>query len=309
MRTPTTMTLLLFLAVLSVVSSAAAQTSGPTPRPGHFTRVGDTSFACVTRSENSNSANVLGECLRVGPFRIGSRRGEAAILVGSPLAQVGDGSGGMADIHALSWSGKPDVSDLTSYLAVAYDDAGQAKSLQVSGASAPCCWRFSGLALGDSTDAITRTFGPAFSVEPVAANGADLWLYGEWPFSFEVTNGRITSIRVTARPSAQASSIDREASEPRDLTRRRSDDPIAREAVTNYRACATDAAARLERSAEAANIVAAAALESCGAERSAAIEAVAGSDWRYASVFGRTLDERTLSEAQTRVVSIRAARR
>jgi len=51
----------------------------------------------------------------------------------------------------------------------------------------------------------TSRLGPPFLREPIPRrgtglwrDGGELWSYGNWPFSFEVSNGRVISIRLAA---------------------------------------------------------------------------------------------------------------
>lgn len=311
---------LLIVSISLLLSSAAGarsvveQTSVSAPAPGYFSRAGEGSFACMARANSSRSDDPLAECLRVGNLRIGGLEGEASILIGGPVAQV-DGGDGVVQVHALSWAGTPDASELTSYIAVSYDSERRTTSIQLSGSVPPrCCWRFSGLTIGDSTDALIARFGRPFSVEPVPANGATLWLYGSWPFSFEVLDGKISSIRIVASRSAEmiSEAVARgPTAEPGGEIRggrREPSDPVARAAVDSYRACVLRSAERLERSRETADIVADSALESCQQRRAEMLQIAAGSDWRYAEFLGRTVDGRVLAAAQARVVAIRSQR-
>jgi hypothetical protein len=139
-------------------------------------------------------------------------------------------------------------------------------------------------------------------------------LYGQWPFSFEVLDGKVSSIRIVANqsdgmneePAAEPPSPDAGTEIPRG--RREPDDPIARTALNSYQVCVLRSAERLERSRETADIVAASAVESCQQARAEMLQIAAGTDWRYASVLGRAVDERVLAAAQARVVAIRSRR-
>lgn len=84
--------------------------------------------------------------------------------------------------------------------------------------------------------------------------------------------------------------------------------PESHAALAAYEACVVAAATRLERSREAADIIAAAAVDQCGRERDVFRRTEAGDDWRYASVLMPGVDERVRRAAQSRVVAIRARR-
>lgn len=87
--------------------------------------------------------------------------------------------------------------------------------------------------------------------------------------------------------------------------------PNSQENVAARRAlvsCVERAASRLERSREAANIVADAAITACRAERETVRRVAAGDDWRYEAVLMPKVDEHLRQLAQARVVTIRANR-
>lgn len=252
----------------------------------------------------------LAGCLRTGPLVIGMSETEIRDVLSEPLAETDDGQGGRAYVYALSWAGIPNGSDLTAYAAVVYGTDRRAKSLQVSGSARPAGdWGFSGLAIGDPASDVLAKFGRPFSTSLVEFNNASLWSYGVWPFSFEVLDGVLVSIRIrSASNSAEEAPSPTSAEATRGRPRLEPSDPSALTQVADYRRCVTQAAARLERSGEAADIVAASALESCREKRAAALDVMAGDDWRFARVLGQRLDERASAEAQAAVVTRRAAR-
>lgn len=56
---------------------------------------------------------------------------------------------------------------------------------------------FNQINLGDSTEKLSAQFGSPFHVGPSGLEKTDLWTYGPWPFSFEVRDERVTSIRIS----------------------------------------------------------------------------------------------------------------
>lgn len=85
--------------------------------------------------------------------------------------------------------------------------------------------------------------------------------------------------------------------------------PDAQSAMAAYRSCVDRAAVRLERSGEAADIVAEAAVESCQDALRTLLNVEAGDDWRYARVLRERVNAAMMARAQSRIVSIRADRR
>jgi hypothetical protein len=73
-------------------------------------------------------------------------------------------------------------------------------ALQLTGASPYHKLNFNGVALGTAAEKVTATFGEPKSVQPGHHAGTELWSYTPWTFSFEVTAGQVTSVRV-ADPS------------------------------------------------------------------------------------------------------------
>jgi hypothetical protein len=55
---------------------------------------------------------------------------------------------------------------------------------------------FSGVKLGDSTDAAIKRRGKPMVAQPTGEGTTEIWSYQPWPFSLEITDGRVTSIRV-----------------------------------------------------------------------------------------------------------------
>lgn len=70
-------------------------------------------------------------------------------------------------------------------------------ALQVTGPSAAQGYGFNHVDLGATSDALVAIFGQPNHVEPSELKGTELWAYRPWPFSFEVTAGHVTSIRIS----------------------------------------------------------------------------------------------------------------
>lgn len=70
-------------------------------------------------------------------------------------------------------------------------------ALQVTGPASPKAYEFNHIKLGDDTTTLAQYFGAAYQVGPSGEAGTDLWSYPTWPFSFEVKDGHVTSIRIS----------------------------------------------------------------------------------------------------------------
>jgi hypothetical protein len=70
-------------------------------------------------------------------------------------------------------------------------------ALQVSGPATSKDLTFNHVKLGDSKQLLTGYFGAASRVKPSGEKDTNLWSYSPWPFSFEVEDGLVTSVRIT----------------------------------------------------------------------------------------------------------------
>lgn len=198
--------------VLAAAAGAAqAQTESPTagkvgrPVPSEFIRAG-AGFGCVfPRGMSAEAVDAAGmrECLRLGPLQIGMSRTAAEAIAGKVVARAEDGRG-VNHIYPLQWSADGDDAVLSTYLALRFDAADRVEMIQISGPPTPARrWAFSSVALGDDERVLRERMGAPFRTEPVAFNGAQLWSYGVWPFSFEVKDSKVISIRLrTPDPDA-----------------------------------------------------------------------------------------------------------
>jgi hypothetical protein len=50
--------------------------------------------------------------------------------------------------------------------------------------------------LGVPADTLVHFFGQPTRFEPSEEKGTELWTYNPWPFSFEVRDGHVSSIRI-----------------------------------------------------------------------------------------------------------------
>jgi hypothetical protein len=69
-------------------------------------------------------------------------------------------------------------------------------ALQVTGPAASKGFSFNHIDLGASTETLIQYFGRPNHLEPSGEKDTDVWAYAPWPFSFEVKDGHVTSIRI-----------------------------------------------------------------------------------------------------------------
>src|SRR5262249_6670658 len=69
-------------------------------------------------------------------------------------------------------------------------------ALQISGPAPAKGYSFNHVDLGAATDSVIQYFGRPSRIGPSGLEATDLWSYTPWPFSFEVKDGHVTSIRI-----------------------------------------------------------------------------------------------------------------
>jgi hypothetical protein len=70
-------------------------------------------------------------------------------------------------------------------------------ALQVSGPAANRGYSYDHVDLGATTATLVQVFGQPNHFEPSKGKGTEPWTYNPWPFSCEVRDGRISSIRIS----------------------------------------------------------------------------------------------------------------
>jgi hypothetical protein len=164
------------------------------PLRGEWRRAGETSFACVVAAPKSLDAPdpdaLARACLRIGPVGIGDSETLLKATLGEPSRRLEQPGNASAYVYFL---GKPDQ---FPYL-VATVRSGRIIALQTTGPAAAKGTRFNRVDLGDGADKLKAEFGPAYKIGASELPGTDLWSYGVWPFSFEVKDGCVTSIRIS----------------------------------------------------------------------------------------------------------------
>lgn len=176
----------------------AAKASSATPAPlqalrGEWRRAGD-GFACqvtaINKQQPPDPDQMIFACQRLGSLNVGISEATLTAALGQPQRKLPQPDNAVANVYFL---GKPQQ---LPYLVVIVK-AGRVVALQATGETPVPAGSFNGVNLGDDTDKLRAQFGIAFHVGPSGLAGTDLWSYGAWPFSFEIRNERITSIRIS----------------------------------------------------------------------------------------------------------------
>jgi hypothetical protein len=136
-----------------------------------------------------NPDALLMACMHMGPFVIGASAGTLEPVLGPAHRFLPQPN----EAKALLWFlGERD--HYPYFIATVRND--KIVALQVTGTAHPKAYGFNHVNLGDSTEMLTKYFGPAFRVGKSDLPDTDVWHYGPWPFSFEVKGGKVTSIRI-----------------------------------------------------------------------------------------------------------------
>jgi hypothetical protein len=163
---------------------------------GEWRRAG-VGFACVSEPNkrlDTIKRDVLAQilayaCLHMGPFMIGQNAQALRAALGAPHKTVPASNGQTGLVYFLG------ERDHYPYL-VATVANDRIAALQVTGPSAAKGYGFNHVDLGATIATLVQYFGQPNHVEPSEEKDTELWVYGPWPFSFEVRDDHVTSIRI-----------------------------------------------------------------------------------------------------------------
>jgi hypothetical protein len=183
--------------------SASVNGQGASPRPpsskppdpelrGQWLRVGQT-FACKVEAGKHITPpdpDILSfACQRMGALGVGISEASLKAVLGEAHRKLPPANNASNYVYFL---GKPDH---YPYLAATVT-TNRVVALQISGEAPVAGYSFNQINLGDSTEKLMARFGGPFHVGPSGLEKTDLWSYRPWPFSFEVREDRVTSIRI-----------------------------------------------------------------------------------------------------------------
>jgi Peptidase family M23 len=181
----------------TATTASPAGESGPLFKDGEWRRTGP-SFVCTAAPareipRDKFDPEELGRaCLHIGPFRVGMPAQTLKSVLGEPHKTLPQPGGVTAWLYFL------DQREQFPYF-IGFVRQDRIVALQTSGVvPAPSKeYSFNHIDLGTDTDALLKVFGPVTKTQPAGVKNTDLWTYGPWPFSFEVSAGHVTSIRIT----------------------------------------------------------------------------------------------------------------
>ncbi len=198
----------LLFAVISTGAFAQDDMFIPKPPPadvgvrGEFVRSSANSFTCnIEKSlvkHQGELPSIDQPCLYLGPdaehsFAIG---GEALPLLqrlGKPAQTESDINGNTSFIFPMApGQDPPFMLVMVSHERIA--------ALQISGHGGPELdfLKFNRIKLGDNSSIIKENLGDPFKVQPGKETGTEMWSYLPWSFQFEITDAKVTSIRISS---------------------------------------------------------------------------------------------------------------
>ncbi|UCH74119.1 MAG: hypothetical protein JSU82_17715 [Rhodospirillales bacterium] len=158
-------------------------------------RVTGGELVCGTNTAPSESGVApYGDCLQIGPVRIGETLRDVAMRFGRAGKTVRQGS-----VTYRVWPVNLKVPPGTSlpYWVIGFDDNRRVVSIQLTGDRPVDRYDFSSLRLGDPEDRVREILGDPSDTEPVPQVGAEMWVWRPYPVTLEIKNGRVYSMRVT----------------------------------------------------------------------------------------------------------------
>jgi len=134
-----------------------------------------------------------GECLRIGPVRIGETLRDVAMRFGRAGKEVRQG-----DVTLRVWPVNLNVPPGTSlpYWVIGFDEQRRVVSIQLTGDRPLDRYDFSSLRIGDPESRVREILGEPSETQPVPGLGAEMWVWRPHPVTLEIKDGRVYSMRV-----------------------------------------------------------------------------------------------------------------
>lgn len=152
-------------------------------------------LVCVTEAAPQDSQTPpYGDCLRIGPVRIGETLRDVAMRFGKAGKEVHQGP-----VTLRVWPVRMDVPAGTSlpYWVIGFDEDRRVVSIQLTGDKRVDEYAFSSLRLGDPESRVRRILGEPAEKQTIPAVDAVMWSWRPYPVSLEIRDGRVYSMRVS----------------------------------------------------------------------------------------------------------------
>lgn len=170
---------------------------GEEPQSGHFYRIPGKGLACAVdnaegeaMSQHKQAISFL-PCLRVGAVGIADGRGTVESLLGAP-SQISDiDLRTQARVYPIHQRSVPEPYYVVTYL----DNV--AVAVQLIGPPTEMPATFSGLALGESAQAVTAALGKPTRRCMMRHKGPETWTWHPFPIGVDILDDRVVGFKVT----------------------------------------------------------------------------------------------------------------
>jgi hypothetical protein len=129
-------------------------------------------------------------CLHVGWIKIGGSYSLVEKKYSTPSQELHLRTGDTVEVFQFT---NPDSN--VTYLAITVK-SGMVSAIEIQGEHAVDSLSFSSINLGDLPGHLIEILGKPSKSLPVQETGGTLWSYVPFPFSFEITNGKVSSIKI-----------------------------------------------------------------------------------------------------------------
>jgi len=175
------------LIMLFVIVGTAYSQDTPTVYPKNEYRFVGGYIVCFADSVSVDSPLA---CLHIGLISIGDEYAVIEGKYGSPKRTISQSGGREVKVYELR-----SKTNETTYLAITVKD-NLINAIQVAGAKPDESFSFSSISIGDSPRRLIELLGKPSRSKLVEETGATLWSYEPFPFSFEIVEGEIYSIKI-----------------------------------------------------------------------------------------------------------------
>jgi hypothetical protein len=182
------------IALLLVACFASGGTRAQGLAANEFRRVGS-GFTCVTVTKDFESGYL--PCLRIGPLYVGRGEKDIEKLVGKPWKVIRQDAATVIKVYPIA-----SKETERPYWVITFT-RGVAAAIQVTGRNPSVAYAFSSIRLGDTKEKVLQVLGEPMASAPIDQIKGTVWSYPPWPFSVELVDDVVYSIRVTlpARPT------------------------------------------------------------------------------------------------------------
>jgi hypothetical protein len=160
---------------------------------GQFVRAGG-AFACEVKpdraiTDTDRKHMTQQACLHIGALAIGGAEATLAQVLGKEEDKRPAERGAFNYVYFRNAAGD------AAFILVTVQ-SGLIVAIQITGPEPMTDFSFNGIDLGAGTDAVVKLFGRPTKVGLAGQPGVERWTYRPWTFSFEVTDGEVTTIRI-----------------------------------------------------------------------------------------------------------------